>query len=190
MGTARRPWPRWPWTAGAAALLSGAALLWLSRVVADPGVPLLTDEYTARWIVLDRPFQLRARLPADVVVTFRKRFTVSAPVEHARLAVRAFRRVELALDARPIFQDAAEVADWKQPRFVELGETILPGVHELAARVVNQSAPAAPLVRADALGLRSGPEWEARAGADPWAPVVLAAEPRRPAMSTLFDPAP
>ena len=180
-----------PWTLVAAVILPCGAWLWISRLVADPRVSLLVGERGAQWIVMQQPFDLTAILPARYKVVFRKRFTLSDSISHARLTVRAFRGVDLWLDGRSIFKESLQIRhDWKQPRTVELNEALLAGTHKLVARVVNESAPPALLLRSDALALSTGPDWDAYLGGDSWEPAALAAAPRPTELSRRFLPAP
>jgi hypothetical protein len=183
--------PRRTWTVLALVLIPCGIGFWIRHLAGDTHTALLIGERGARWIVRDQPFELRAKRPENVVVWFRKRFVLTAPVSDPDLVVRAFRGVELLLDGRSIFRDPLTGADdWKRARSIALDRTLIPGPHELRARVANASGPPALFLRSDALGLRSDADWEVWVRGVVWAPARLAATPRPPALSREFAPAP
>src|SRR5262249_55657547 len=120
------------WTLLALVLISCGMGLWIRHLAGDAHTALLIGERGADWIVRDQPFELRAKRPGNVVVWYRKRFALTAPVQDPDLVVRAFRRVDLLLDGEPIFRDSPTGADdWKRARSVALDRTLVPGPHEL-----------------------------------------------------------
>lgn len=180
--TSTVPQQRWlghlKWLFGGA-VLALAALGYFSTKASDPKVPLLIGEGGAEWIYRGRPLRLNSRRRWRDQATFRKEFEVSRKPESATIVFRSFRSGGLSLDGRVILEPVGSFEAWKSERRVDLAPFLEPGRHEIRIEVSNEKGPAAALAYCDALGIRTGTDWEASADGRTWVAASLPGTPRR-----------
>ena len=183
--------PSAPWlrprvvAAGIALLAIGWAgwLVWL--VQTDPRVVYLAPEEGARWIVADDPVLIGTRYEGFYITNFRA-WIPAGPTQDTVLTVRALRIVEVSIDGRPVFASPRELGIWKRPHRVPVRLEPSAQPRELRIMVVNESGPPALLAYAPALGVVTGPGWEAmKSRQTAWTPAIVAG-PRLPELSRQF----
>jgi hypothetical protein len=159
---------RWAWAGLVLALGLVAAAVGVRQLWNDPKVIFLAPEGGAKWVRYPLPFGLYAWQPAVRTTHFRHRFQAGPRTTGAVLTVRMLSRGKLWLNGRPV-GGADDPLKWKEPLRLDLSAALAEGANELLVEVVNENGPPALLAHCDALGIRSGPGWEAREGAGPWA---------------------
>ena len=177
--------------AGVVALLAAgaASARWASHV-RSPDTALLVDRGTGRWILADEPFSLARRPDSELTTAFRARFRLERGVEDAEVVLEAFRTAGILVDGTEIALPASSPRAWKEPLRASVGR-LGAGEHRIEVRVRNRNGPPALLLESGALGLATGPEWEARPeGSETWAPARLASAERRPALASALETAP
>jgi hypothetical protein len=164
---------------GIVVAVAGIAAIVEDRL-ASPDIKLLVPSHGARWIRQNRPFQLTGFGPTQEVVFFRKRVTVPEGMKSCTVTVQALRACFVYWDERLVGKFRPE--EWKQPHEVVLND-LKPGEHEFQAHVEDSFGPAALLVYADGLDLRSGPDWDANLLSEKWEPAVLADDAAPPPLA-------
>jgi hypothetical protein len=110
----------------------------------------------------------------------------ASPARDAVLTVRALRLAEVVLDGRSVFTSPRDLRVWKSPHRVPLHLDASERPRELRITVVNESGPPALLAAAPAIGIATGPGWEAlKERYTAWAPARVA-EPRLADLSRQF----
>jgi hypothetical protein len=179
------------WLVGATifcALALGITLRVL-HLARDPQVNYLSTRAGAEWIRADVPFSLVIYTFDKRVTVFRYPFTTGAPVEHARLTVRAFRDAAVTLDDTEIDPGEHDTDLWKRPRVISLPSRLAAGKHLLEIAVSNQGAHPCLFAYCKELGIRTGPEWEAAVQWRPFAqgrsfaPAIRAEDVRQPELA-------
>jgi hypothetical protein len=177
--------------AGVATLLaaSAASARWASHA-RNPEVALLVDRGAGRWIIADEPFSLARRPDSEMTTSFGAGLRLERRVESAQIALAAFRTAGILVDGMEIALPAPGPRAWKEPLRATVGP-LAEGEHRIEVRVRNRNGPPALLLESAALGLATGPGWEARPeGAEVWAPARLASAERRPALVSALETAP
>ena len=175
------------WAISALLLLLTIGLAYGLYQVWNPHVALLVDRGGARWIRYPEPYRLTAHHRDFCVVFFRRTFSVTRPVEPARLEFTAFRSGAVKLDDRLVLLPEEKLAAWKTPRTAVLSALVLsPGAHELRFSVKNIDAPAALLAQVPALGLFSGEDWEVSFDEKSWVSAESATRVKRLDQATEF----
>jgi hypothetical protein len=151
--------------------------------LASPDIKLLVASHGGRWIRQNRPFKLTGWGPTQEVVFFRKRVTVPAGTKACTVTVQALRACVVYWDKRQLA--AVKPEDWKQPHEVVLND-LAPGEHEFEVFVEDSLGPAALLVYADGLDLRTGPGWEESVYGEEWLPAALADDAAPPPLAQAF----
>jgi len=172
--------------------LAFAGMAW--RAATDPGVVFLRPAMGARWLHVDRPFELGTWRDASLAHTseFRTAFELRAARSSGEpapeLVLYALREAVVALDGRVLHDDRGRERplDWRAPRRVSLPADLAVGRHELAIAVTNPAGPPLVLAACEALGLRSGVGWDARMRGGAWRPALDADDLPAPAVSRTF----
>ena len=173
-----------------ALLAAGAASARWASHARDPEVALLIDRGDARWIIANEPFSLARRPDSQITTSFRARFRLARDLEGADVVLSAFRAARLFIDESEVSLPGSSPGAWKEPLRVPVGP-LAGGEHRIEVRVRNRNAPPALLLDSGALGLVTGPGWEARRdGSTDWAPSLLASAERRPALALALETAP
>jgi hypothetical protein len=180
----KRPLLVWAAVLGALAILT---TLRTRDLASDPRVYFLSNEGGAEWIRADVPFWLKAYSAATTTTAFRYSWETPAPVEHARLTVRAFRRATVTLDDQSIDQGAQELDQWKEARTVSLPSPLKAGRHTLRIVVFNRDAHCCLLAYSKELGIGTSREWEAAPLPQPFRPAIAAAEARPPELAAEYE---
>jgi hypothetical protein len=143
------------------------------------GVPYLSEEWPAQWIVYPSPVQLGARPAIEVGAVFRRRFALDAVPAEATLSVRVFRRCEVRVNGQPVA--LAETANWKEAGRADVTALLREGENKIVASVQNQYGPPALWLALIHTGGRvvSDAEWEASLAGATWRPAVAASDPAR-----------
>jgi hypothetical protein len=178
---ASRPWRRRLLALGGIAVACAGIVLYAQHWLASPNIKLLVPEHGARWIREGRPFKFVAWGPTQEVVIFRKRVRVPAAAGSPELTVRALRTCMVFWDRQRVLV-AADPKEWKEPHRIKL-QDLTPGEHTLEIFVEDSFGPAALLVYCDALGLKSGPDWEDQVLGEAWQPVLTADDVEPPISS-------
>ena len=150
----------------------------------SPDIKLLVPSHGAQWIRQNRQFQLGGYGPTQEVVFFRKRVNVPAGTKSCTVTVQALRACLVHWDQRQVLV-AAKIDEWKQAHEVVLND-LTPGEHEFVAFVEDSYGPAALLVYADGLNLRTGPGWEASVYGEKWDSAALADDAAPPPLAQVF----
>jgi hypothetical protein len=157
---------RWPFVLLAVA----AATIWLWHLSRDPAVVLLRPSADgARWVRVDRPFDVASHQNVATAAAFTAAVDVPRDVHGAGLEVVALGRATVWVDGRPITGDVLDLSA---------------GRHGLRVDVTNINGPAMVRVSCPTLGLRTGTgDWRANGGR-----AVPADEPWEPALPPQFGP--
>jgi hypothetical protein len=169
---------------GVVVAIAGLAVTVENRL-ASPDIKLLVPSHGARWIRQNRPFQLTGFGPTQEVVFFRKRVTVPAGMKSCTVTVQALRACVVYWDKRPVL-GPTRPEEWKQPREVVLND-LTSGEHDFEVFVEDSLGPAALLVYADGLGLRSGSGWEESLLGEKWERAALADDAAPPPLAQAFS---
>src|SRR5579872_6927259 len=155
---------------GIVVAVAGIAVTIENRL-ASPDIRLLVPSHGARWIRQNRPFQLTGFGPTQEVVFFRQRVTVPAEVKSCTVTVKALRACFVYWDERLLAKIGPE--EWKQPHEIVLDD-LKPGEHDFQVHVEDSFGPAALLVYANGLELRTGPGWQQSVYGEKWGAAALA----------------
>jgi len=177
---------RWALAGLIVALGLVAAAMGIRQLWNDPKVIFLAPEGGARWVRYPEPFKLHAWLPAVRTTRFRHRFQAGPRQTGAVLTLRMLSRGRVWLNGRPVGRGASDPSKWKDPVRLDLAPALAEGANELVVEVVNENGPPALLAHCDALGIRSGPGWEASEAASPWAAALDVDEIRPYPLSRTF----
>jgi hypothetical protein len=169
-------------------LIAAGGLLWagFAWTTRDPSVAFLVDENGAQWIQHDEPVRLSIRSIEERTAGFGKIVRVEAEPERAILNVRALRSVQVLVDGVPVFSSPADPAAWTHRHEIDLAPWLSPGEHALALMVRNSTGPASVLAYSEALGIRTGADWEASIDGRRWTAARPASQIRSSALSREF----
>jgi len=182
----KRPLLLWTAIFGALAILT---TLRARELAADPRAYFLSNEGGAEWIRADVPFWLKAYSAATTTTAFQYSWETLAPVEHASLTVRAFRRATVTLDDHPLDQGARELDQWKEARTILLPSPLKAGRHTLRIMVFNRNAHCCLLAYSNELGVGTSRAWEAAPLPQSFRPAIAAAEARPPELVGEYEAA-
>ncbi len=167
----RSPLLRWSWIA----LPIVALAAWVAMLSRDPRVLILgRSPMAARWVRMDRPFDVASRQNAGSAVSFAVTVDLPARTTLPFEDVRSIGRGTLSVDGRPLTAD----------------QTYGPGRHVVRMDVVNDNGPALALIAGRGVDLRTGvADWRASAdGGRTWVRAVPADEPWEPSLAPQFGP--
>lgn len=165
--------------AGALALLAVSLGLFARQCVCDPRIPFVVQDPDAPWIMFPlKPTGLMGLADRDAlpVTSFLRRFELEAePPADAELRVRALRHFQVRLNGEPLELPAAEQAQWRGVRRVELAGRLRKGSNELRVDVTNATGPAMLALRIDGLAspLLSDGGWRVSSDGGPWKPALV-----------------
>jgi hypothetical protein len=149
-------------------------------------VVFLADENGAQWIRHDEPVNLSARDLQERVVGFGKTVHVAVRPERAILHVRALRSVQVLVDGEIVFSSPTDPEEWSQRYEIDLAPRLDAGRHDVGLLVANSSGPSCVLAHSEALGIRTGPDWESSTDGVRWAAALPASTIHRSALSRGF----
>jgi hypothetical protein len=168
-------------------LACGAVFIWFK--LSDPKVIMLVPEKGARWIKHSYPVNLGATQIGEIVVGFRKSFTVAQKPERALLTIRAFKAANVYLDGARVLMTSDNLDNWKRSYSVDLAPNLTPGQHQLQVSCMNQSGPPCLLAYCPGLDIVTDSAWESSVDGNDWAEVDDVEESRAPAFSRMFPSA-
>ena len=162
----------------AAAILLGVGWLWwLCRF--DSSIPFLPGGDAAEWIVYPKPPDATPHRGMPVWAVFHRSFTLTAAPATATLSVRVFKQGIVRLNGRVVDDLLLRGEDWKSRHSSQVASFLQAGQNEISVTVSNSLGPPALWLslNADALALRSDPDWQVSLlGAAPQK-AALASEP-------------
>ncbi len=163
----------------AAVVMLGLAGLW--RLCArNPGIAYLPRHGPAEWVVYAWPYNPVAQHVVELNSVFRKSFVLDQPSAQATLAVRALRRMAVAINGTNLTLAAAATnANWKDAAEFQVANLLHPGTNEISITAFNDHGPPALWLSLDAgaVKMKTGPDWEASLEGAAWRHVRLAREP-------------
>ncbi len=158
------------------AFLSLAAALYLWKLSNDPSSALILPEHGAQWIRVNEPTIPNVR-KIDPIWAFRTAVHVDETPERALLTFKAMKDAEVLVDGVLVRSVDGNLDDWRGPVEVDLAPYLTPGQHTIRLTVVNRNGPALLLAYSDALGIRTGPEWETSKDGVEWKSAFAATQP-------------
>lgn len=166
---------------GVLLFLVGVRQIWF-----DPKISLLVSEEGAQWIRFRESFQLPIHWSEQLTTSFRYRLNGEAVPVDAILTVRAMKRAAVYIDNHLIFRSPDDLQQWKVPHNINLSSYSRQDAHELRIDVLNENGPPALLAYCNALGIRSGDQWEASKDGSRWVPALPVDEVLPLSYSRLF----
>ncbi len=165
---------RWCAAAICLAVAATLALFSLVELKRDPRIAFLWPEGGARWIRLSEPAKIMVQPGGEYAAVFRKRFTLDQAPDKAALTLRAFKHAKVLFDGVEILETSRDLDTWKRAYRVDLAPLLKPGLHEIQIATANKNGPACALAYCEALGVRTGADWEASRNREAWTPARCA----------------
>lgn len=147
-------------------------------VLYDPKVPFLCSNGRAQWIIFDREPVATVQVAGNCASVYRKRIVVEKTPAKALMDVCAMKRLNVLVDGNLVFMAGENLNDWKRVHTIDLAPYVTPGQHEIGLMVYNWSGPTCARVSCPALGLFTGPDWEASPDGQLWSQARTVEEPR------------
>lgn len=164
-----------------------AAVTWRARQLGnDPQVYFLSDDLGVEWIRADGPFSLSTYPFVPRETTFQYAFTTQAPVDDARLVLRAFRSGAVTFDGVVIDRGTWDTDLWKKPRAILLPRRLAAGPHLLKVTVTNIASHPCLWAHCRKLAIATGPGWDASTLSEPFEPAVPVTVIRLPDVAREF----
>ncbi len=161
-----------------------SGLCW-KTIVRSPNTPLLIPEGGAVWIKMDTEPDIGIGQSRSNVVVFRKIFELPPGVREAPAVIKGFRSCKVFVNGRRLSSPEVRIP-WMDDPVFDLAEEAHPGANVLHVEVLNDGGHPAMLGHCEALGLRTGLDWEVSLGGRTWKPVAAAAEKLSPKIAYEF----
>lgn len=153
-----------------------ASFAWLC--VYDPNIAFLPGDNRAEWMLFPTVPNAGLHPVTNLDVFFKREFTLDGQPQMARLLVRANKRVQLAINSRPVSINPG--TNWKDIMSADVPACLLAGTNLIEATVSNDNGPPALwlALSTDRLTLRSDSTWKTSLTGSTWRYAILASTPK------------